>query len=235
MAITLLLKWLMLMTIARHPGVKSGGVEVAACLLNFLNTKTGQCNPSLQSIANGTGLSRDTVIVNIQDLEATGLLIVKRPIEPGQHAAKGQRLPSNNFSFDFSRAERVQNIPTTPNRKSRPPRKSSKPKYPTTPAEKSDHPQSEITADGSRESRPKLGKEETGNTETGKGNRPAGTDVTVASSATTIFDRGRKSLQANGSDEKQARSMLGLWRKNHGDENLVAALEQALADRKSVV
>lgn len=52
-------------------------------------------------------------------------------------------------------------------------------------------------------------------------------DVPVASTAATIFDRGRKYLEANGVGEKQARSMLGLWRRDYGDDNLIAALGEA--------
>jgi biotin operon repressor len=168
MAITLLMKMKMLQAIIQHPAVKPSGVEVAARLLNHLNTRSLQCNPSYASLADATGISRDTVMASVQDLEAAGFLKVKRSVELGTLAAKGQRLPSNSFEFDFSKIARSEK-PTTSRRKSRLPQS----EFPTTPVENPDHPQSENTGEGSLKSRPKAGKEETGNLETGNRTQPA--------------------------------------------------------------
>jgi biotin operon repressor len=167
-AITLLTKWKMQQAIIQHPAVKSSGVEVAARLLDHLNTKSLRCDPSYATIAEATGLSRDTVMSSVQDLESAGFLKVNRSVELGERAAKGQRLPSNSFEFDFSKVARSEK-PTTPRRKSRPPQS----EKPTTPVENSDHPQSENTGQGSRKLPPKAGNLEAGNLETGKGSHPA--------------------------------------------------------------
>jgi len=42
--------------------------------------------------------------------------------------------------------------------------------------------------------------------------------------ASIVFGRGRELLVAGGVPDAQARSMLGKWRKDHGDEALIAAL-----------
>ena len=171
MPANLLEKWKMLRVISADPNVAPAGVEVALCLLHHLNTKTGQCNPSYSTIAEWTGLNRDTVIKGVQSLEASGLLKVDRKIDSGIQAGKGQRLPSNGFEFDFSKIDRSE-IPTTPSRKSRPPQS----EFPTTPADNSDHPQSEKQTTGGRKSRPKQEKEEQGKIE--QGNRTPSADDT---------------------------------------------------------
>lgn len=47
-----------------------------------------------------------------------------------------------------------------------------------------------------------------------------------------MFDDGRKYLEANGVQEKQARTILGKWRRDFGEEAVLAALSKA--DRESV-
>lgn len=154
MAITLLMKWRMLQAIILHPAMKSSAGVVAARLLDHLNTTSLRCNPSYATIAQATGISRDTVMSSVQDLEAAGFLKVKRPVERGERATKGQRLPSNDFEFDWSKG-------------------ATQSENPTTPVDNSDHPQSEKPPRGSRNLPPKAGKEETGNLETGNRNHPA--------------------------------------------------------------
>jgi hypothetical protein len=224
-SITLLQKWKLTTAIVRHPAIKSAAVEVAVALLNFLNTKTLQCNPSYQTVADLTGLSRDTVMVSVQCLEALAVLEVERELNPGQKAKPGQHLPSNRFVFNFGWTGVDQSLPP-PSQKARPPRSIKVEKSPTTPAETSDHPQSESAPLGSRKSRPKLGKEETGKEEYNNRKRAAEADVAVPS-ATIIFDQGRKYLERNGVEERQARSMLGRWRRDFGEEALLNALRKA--------
>lgn len=168
MSANLLEKWKMSKVVSADPTVTPAGVEVALCLLHHHNTKTGQCNPSYSTIAEWTGLNRDTVIKGVQSLEASGLLKVDRSIGSGHQASRGQRLPSNSFEFDFSKINQSEK-PTTPSRKSRPPRS----EKPTTPVDSSDHPRSEKPTTGSRKSRPKQENLETGNLETEKGSHPA--------------------------------------------------------------
>lgn len=169
MAITLLTKWKLAQGISADPGVKPASVEVALRLLHHLNTKTMQCNPSNSTIADAIGLSRDTVVNSVQCLESSGWIRVIRSVERGKKAAKGQHLPSNSFEFNLSKLTQSEKT-TTPSRKSRPPRS----EKPTTPVDNSDHPQSKRPTTGSRKSRPKYGKEETGKRETGNGSRLAG-------------------------------------------------------------
>jgi biotin operon repressor len=230
-SLTLLQKWKLMTAIVRHPEIKAAAVEVAISMLNFLNTKTLQCNPSYQTIADATGLSRDTVMVSVQCLEAVGVLRVSRAVEAGQKANKGQHLPSNSFEFNFEWSGVDQSVPLR-SRKIRPPRIQGETKSATTPVYISDHPQSEKPDLGSRKSRPKYGKEETGNIEAGNVIRAAGADVAVTS-AQIIYDQGLKYLQKNGIEERQARSILGRWRKDHGDDRTLYALRESHAQHAS--
>jgi biotin operon repressor len=160
----------MLQAIILHPAMKPSAGVVAARLLDHLNTTSLRCNPSYATIAQATGISRDTVMSSVQDLESGGFLIVDRTVELGSRAAKGQRLPSNGFKFDWSKVITQSEKSTTPRRKSRPPQS----KISTTPVDNSDHPQSEKSAGGSRNLPPKAEKEETGNLENENRNHPAG-------------------------------------------------------------
>ena len=47
-----------------------------ALLVEFQNTETGQCNPSYRKMADIIGLSRDTVLDAVNELEAAGYLTV---------------------------------------------------------------------------------------------------------------------------------------------------------------
>lgn len=166
MSITLLMKWQMLQTIFKHPGLSSSAKVIAGRLLDHLNTQTGQCNPSYSRLAEATGLSRDTAMAAVHQLEEANVVKVTRSVADGRQAQPGQMLPSNSFAFDFGTPNQSEN-PTTPSRKTRPPQSEN----PTTLVDKTDHPQSENSARGSRKSRPKTKKEETGNKETGNGIR----------------------------------------------------------------
>lgn len=227
MAVTLLQKWKVANVLVRHPDVRSAMVEVAVALLDFLNTKTLQCNPSIATVGQKTGLSRDTVILSIADLEALGVLKVDREVERGERAVPGQNLPSNSYTFDFAWTGEGRFLPPS-SRKIRPPKEKKNTDIQTTPVGNSDNPQSEKPVLGSLKSRLKYGNSETGNNETEKRTRAAEADVTV-NAATIIFDQGRKYLESNGVKERQARSLLGGWRRDHGDEALLAALREALS------
>jgi hypothetical protein len=48
-----------------------------ALLLKFRNTETGQCNPSYRKVADIIGMSRDTVMDGVNELEAAGYLTVR--------------------------------------------------------------------------------------------------------------------------------------------------------------
>lgn len=221
MALSLLTKWKTLQRAIAHPGVKPSDGMVLTRFLDHLNNSTRQLNPSYQTIADATGLSRDTVMTSVKNLETIGIIKVNRSVEVGSRAAKGQRLPSNSFTINFD-PTCWSEIPTTPSRKNRPPQS----KITTTPVANSDYPQSEKPVEGSRKSRPKHRKEETGKDEHSNRTRAAGADVAV-NVATIIFDNGRRYLQKNGIEEKQARSMLGRWRRDFGDDRLLNALREA--------
>ena len=94
---------------------------------------------------------------------------------------------------------------------------------------------SRLVAKLREESTTDLGPSTKTNTETldlGNGSGPSAEADVAVSAVTAIFDRGRKYLEAAGVAEKQARSMLGKWRKDHGDEALLRALGEA--SRQSV-
>lgn len=166
MSVTLLTKWLMLSAIAKDPRITPAGVEVALCLLNHHNNKTEQCNPSYATIAEWTGLNRDTVFNCIRTLASADYLKIEGALEAGKEAVRGQRLPSNTYKFKFERADQPNN-PTTSRRKFR----LSRSEIPNTPDGYSEHPPSDIPISGSRKSRPKHGNLENGNLETGKRTR----------------------------------------------------------------
>ena len=71
---------------------------VAVSLLTiWRNSKTGQCNPSLGTIAKTIGLARRTVIDAIAELRRSGW------VEVGSTGGGSQR-NTNRYKFDFSRA-----------------------------------------------------------------------------------------------------------------------------------
>ncbi|MET4750392.1 helix-turn-helix domain-containing protein [Bradyrhizobium sp. RT11b] len=81
--------------ILADPALSSTAKLVAdALLLNFLNTKTGQCNPSLSAIAKAVGRCRRTVITAINELKSGNdqWLIVKS-------TGGGSTDNTNNYDF----------------------------------------------------------------------------------------------------------------------------------------
>lgn len=199
MVAPLLIKWKTLQRAIAHPGVKPSDGIVLARFLDHLNNTTGQLNPSYQTIADATGLSRDTVMTSVRNLEAIGIISVDRTVEPGGHAAKGQRLPSNNFTVNFDPTSWSESS-TTPSRKIRPPQS----EISTTLAENFGHPQSKKPAGGSRKIRPKPGKEETGKEETGNGREaPAGAQLALLQDP--MSSGGEKANISKGDGNKRKR------------------------------
>ena len=81
--------------ITADPALSSTAKVVAdALLLNFLNTKTGQCNPSLSAIAKAVGRCRRTVISAIKELNSghDPWLIIKG-------TRGGSKHNTNNYEF----------------------------------------------------------------------------------------------------------------------------------------
>jgi hypothetical protein len=97
---SLLEKWKMLQAIV-EPGIfplSPSAKVVAARLLHHLNSRTGQCYPSYQTLAEGTGLSRRTIIKLVKELEKVEIIKVVRPAS-GNKEAKGE---TNRYDFDWA-------------------------------------------------------------------------------------------------------------------------------------
>jgi helix-turn-helix protein len=71
-------------------------VVAAVLLLQFHNTKTGQCNPSFATIGERSGRSRSSIIRDVAELEQTGWIAVVS-------TKGGSSSNTNQFKFDFAR------------------------------------------------------------------------------------------------------------------------------------
>ncbi|WP_084731691.1 helix-turn-helix domain-containing protein [Microvirga vignae] len=102
MSVTLLNKWQLLQKILADPDLSVTGKLVAGVLLDCLNAGTLQCNPSYHTLAKSVGLTRRRAIEGVKALQSRGWLTVART---DHEASKGTKkgLPSNSFTFDWSR------------------------------------------------------------------------------------------------------------------------------------
>jgi hypothetical protein len=82
-------------------GLPPAAIRVALRLLDHYNCRTGRCNPSVETLAEATGLDSRTVSRAVGRLEALGLFHVTR--RPGRHR-------SNAYKPDFARL--IAKIPT---------------------------------------------------------------------------------------------------------------------------
>jgi helix-turn-helix protein len=78
----------------------TGKVVATTLLLKFHNTKTGQCNPSIATIAKAIGRGRRTTFYAITELKETGWITVKS-------TGGGSSRNTDQFDFDFERLQSI--------------------------------------------------------------------------------------------------------------------------------
>jgi helix-turn-helix protein len=97
MTANLLTKWKLLQAIVEDASLDAVAKLTAAKLLDHYSTKTGRCDPSYQTIATSIGYSRRHVISAVAQLTAGGW------IETRRKGSAGRRLTSNDFAFSWER------------------------------------------------------------------------------------------------------------------------------------
>jgi hypothetical protein len=102
---TLLEKWRLLQAILAHPDLTSNAKMIGAKLLDHLNSKTGCCFPSYQTLGKGTGMSRRSAINAVKVLETNGVVVVHR-----RSSGPSRRGLSNEFDFAWSWAEQSRQV-----------------------------------------------------------------------------------------------------------------------------
>jgi hypothetical protein len=88
--VTLLLKWRMLQAILLDRSLSPAAKAVAARLLDRYNTKTHQCNPSYRTLSAESGYTRRQVIRAASELRQQNWITMSRG---------ARKLPSNEFDF----------------------------------------------------------------------------------------------------------------------------------------
>jgi biotin operon repressor len=61
------------------PKVGLAAMGLYTCFVQYRNTNTGQCNPSIEKLAEDTGASEPTIKRHIAALKRAGLITVHRP------------------------------------------------------------------------------------------------------------------------------------------------------------
>ena len=110
MGFSLLRKWQLSQAINARRDLSPLAKVTAARLLDHLNSKTGACYPSFETLAKGVGASRRGVIIAIKQLERKRIVFVRRQSQA--EALNGPDL--KRFAFDWTMA-----WSTEPNIKSR--------------------------------------------------------------------------------------------------------------------
>lgn len=100
-AVTLLQKWQLLQAIIGDQELSPSAKLVAARLLYHHSAQTGRCSPSYQTLADGAGLTRRSVIAGVRELEARNWLSVHRVKGGDPAAARG--FVTNGFTIAFDR------------------------------------------------------------------------------------------------------------------------------------
>src|SRR5438874_5125818 len=91
---SLLDKWRLLQAIIARRDLKPSRKVIAAKLLDHLNTETGRCFPSYNTLGAGVGLGRRTAMNGVRDLERAGFLARRRN-------SRGGRQTSNEIVFNW--------------------------------------------------------------------------------------------------------------------------------------
>ena len=100
---TLLDKWQVGQAAAAHPKISPLALKVFFRLLNHHNMKTGQCNPSMGTLAEPLGASERGVRGAVRQLEKHGLITT----EPG-----GGRHQSNSYAIPGLKTRKTRHAPT---------------------------------------------------------------------------------------------------------------------------
>src|SRR5207248_1041539 len=107
---SLLDKWRLLQAIIARRDLKPSRKVIAAKLLDHLNTKTGRCFPSYNTLGAGVGLGKRTAIKCVGDLESAGVLRRHRKsraaVRPGAPA-------SDDIDFNWSMIDTTKPANTT--------------------------------------------------------------------------------------------------------------------------
>lgn len=83
--------------------VRGSRQAVLLVLASHHNQKTGECRPSLDTLARGSGLSRPTVIAKLNDLRSAGLVAWEKGSD-----ARGQR--ANRYWLAFESGPKVNQL-----------------------------------------------------------------------------------------------------------------------------
>ena len=102
-AVTLLQKWQLLQAIIADIELSPSAKLVATRLLYHHSAQTGRCSPSYQTLAEGTSLTRRSVITGVRELEEGGWVLVQRVKGGDPTAARG--FVTNAFAIAFDRLE----------------------------------------------------------------------------------------------------------------------------------
>jgi Helix-turn-helix domain len=95
----LLEKWNMLQVIIARPDISSTAKVIAARLLDHLNSASGRCFPSYDTLGKGIGMSRRTAMKAVKELERKGIVVVRRRSAAD---AKAKGWGSNYFDSDWT-------------------------------------------------------------------------------------------------------------------------------------
>lgn len=100
-AVTLLQKWQLLQAVIADQELSPSAKLAMARLLFHHSAQTGRCSPSYQTLADGAGLTRRSVIAGVRELEERGWLSVHRVKGGDPTAARG--FVTNGFTIAFDR------------------------------------------------------------------------------------------------------------------------------------
>jgi hypothetical protein len=85
----------LLHAINADPELSGSAIAVSLALMSFVNSKTGECFPTFESIAERCRVSKRTVATAVQDLERRGWVVIERDYGGDREA--------NRYHFAFDR------------------------------------------------------------------------------------------------------------------------------------
>ncbi|MEA3152588.1 MAG: hypothetical protein QOK44_177 [Betaproteobacteria bacterium] len=218
--VTLLLKWRMLQAILLDRSLSPAAKAIAARLLDRYNTKTHQCNPSYQTLSEDTGYTRRQVIRAASELKQQGWISTSRGVS---------KLPSNEFDFAWLKItdEAPEKVQTDDTHVTSSEAKVIKLETPLSPPGDNsatltgDFSAAKLVSDLS----PKYGN--LNREESGKGNFLTAADA-APTPAGALFSECRKYLErTTGMKPDSARAVVGGWRKNFADGEIIDAFSRA--------
>ncbi len=87
-------KWDLVQRLITDPALSPTAKIVGARLLHHLNGESGQCNPSYQTLADGTGLTKRRVMSAVRELEAAAWITVTRRTHDEARRAESRSVPT---------------------------------------------------------------------------------------------------------------------------------------------